>query len=123
MQPDVKVTYAPLRKYWFVRVLCQDRAKLFFDLVCTFENDVTVESINAAMKEAAEGPLKGVLSYATDPIVSCDIIDDPHSSIFASDFTAVVDGGANMVKVLSWYDNEWGYSVRTADLIAKIGSM
>ena len=65
--------------------------------------------------------MKNILFYATDPLVSSDIIDDPHSSIFASDFTSVI--GEKMVKVVSWYDNEWGYSCRTADLIAKLGGM
>jgi hypothetical protein len=71
------------------------------------------------MKKAAEGPLKGILCYTEDPIVSTDIIGDPHSSIFAADFTQVL--GGNLLKVVSWYDNEWGYSVRTADQLAKIG--
>ena len=65
--------------------------------------------------------MKGILFYAEDPLVSSDIIDDPHSSIFASDFTQVI--GDKMAKVVSWYDNEWGYSCRTADLIAKMGKM
>ena len=69
---------------------------------------MTKEEVNAAMKAAAEGPLKGILEYTEDPIVSSDIIGDPHSSIFAADWTQVMDG--NMVKVVSWYDNEWGYS-------------
>ncbi len=91
------------------------------DLTVNLAKDTTAEEINAAMKEAAEGPLKGILSYTTDPLVSSDIIDDPHSSIFASDFTAVI--GGKMAKVISWYDNEWGYSCRTTDLIAKLGEM
>lgn len=91
------------------------------DLVVNLEKDATAESVNAAMKEAAEGPLKGILCYTTDPLVSSDIIDDPHSSIFASDFTKVI--GDKMVKVVSWYDNEWGYSCRTADLISLMGPM
>ena len=89
------------------------------DLTVILDKDTTAEEVNAAMKAAAEGPLKGVLCYSEDPLVSTDIIDDPHSSIFAADQTKVIDG--NMVKVISWYDNEWGYSSRTADLIAKIG--
>ena len=89
------------------------------DLTVILDKDTTAEEVNAAMKTAAEGPLKGVLCYSEDPLVSTDIIDDPHSSIFAADQTKVIDG--NMVKVISWYDNEWGYSSRTADLIAKIG--
>lgn len=89
------------------------------DLTTLLAKSVTAEEVNAAMKAAAEGPLKGVLCYTEDPIVSTDIIGDPHSSIFAADFTQVIDG--NMLKVVSWYDNEWGYSVRTADLIARIG--
>ncbi|QDU86735.1 Glyceraldehyde-3-phosphate dehydrogenase [Pirellulimonas nuda] len=91
------------------------------DLTVILKKDVTAEEVNAAMKAAAEGPLKGILCYATDPLVSTDIIGDPHSSIFAADWTQVV--GGNMVKVVSWYDNEWGYSVRTADLISRIGKL
>jgi len=91
------------------------------DLTVSLDKKVSVDDVNNAIKAAAEGPMKGVLFYATDPLVSTDIIDDPHSSIFAADFTKVIDGNANMVKVVSWYDNEWGYSARTADLIAKIG--
>jgi glyceraldehyde 3-phosphate dehydrogenase len=89
------------------------------DLTAVMSRDVTKEEVNAAMKKAADGPLKGILCYTEDPIVSSDIIGDPHSSIFAADFTQVLAG--NLLKVVSWYDNEWGYSVRTADLIAKIG--
>jgi glyceraldehyde 3-phosphate dehydrogenase len=89
------------------------------DLTAIMSKSVTVEEVNAAMKEAANGPLKGILAYTEDPIVSTDIIGDPHSSIFAGPWTQVMDG--NLLKVVSWYDNEWGYSCRTADLIAKIG--
>jgi glyceraldehyde 3-phosphate dehydrogenase len=89
------------------------------DLTAVMSRDVTKEEVNAAMKKAADGPLKGILCYTEDPIVSSDIIGDPHSSIFAADFTQVLAG--NLLKIVSWYDNEWGYSVRTADLIAKIG--
>lgn len=88
------------------------------DLVCVLKKEVTVEEINAAMKAAAEGPMKGILKYTEDPIVSSDIIGDPHSSIFDSQMTSV---NGNMVKVVSWYDNEAGYANRVADLIAKIG--
>ncbi len=91
------------------------------DLTVNVEKSTTAEEVNAAIKAAADGPMKGILFYATDPLVSSDIIDDPHSSIFASDFTSVI--GEKMVKVVSWYDNEWGYSCRTADLIAKLGGM
>jgi glyceraldehyde 3-phosphate dehydrogenase len=73
------------------------------------------------MKAAAEGPLKGILSYTEDPIVSSDIIGDSHSSIFSADWTQVLDG--NLAKVVSWYDNEWGYSCRTVDLIAKFAKL
>ncbi|MEL7496041.1 MAG: type I glyceraldehyde-3-phosphate dehydrogenase [Planctomycetota bacterium] len=89
------------------------------DLTINLSKEVTVDEINAAMKAAADGPMKGVLAYSEDPLVSSDIIDDPHSSIFVADQTKVLDG--TLVKVISWYDNEWGYSARTADLIAKIG--
>ncbi|WP_255670825.1 type I glyceraldehyde-3-phosphate dehydrogenase [Blastopirellula sediminis] len=91
------------------------------DLVANLEKTVTKEEINAAMKEAAEGPLKGILCYTEDPIVSADIIGDPHSSIFAAPLTDVING--SLVKVVSWYDNEAGYSARTADLVAKLGNM
>ncbi len=91
------------------------------DLTVITGKPVTKEEVNAAMKTAAEGKLKGILEYTEDPIVSADIIGDPHSSIFAADFTQVISG--NMLKVLSWYDNEWGYSSRTADLVAKFGRM
>ncbi len=93
------------------------------DLVCSLDKPATAEEINSAMQAAAEGPMQGVLEYTTDPLVSSDIIDNPHSSVFASDFTKVIAGDANLVKVVSWYDNEWGYSSRTADLIAKIGAL
>jgi glyceraldehyde 3-phosphate dehydrogenase len=91
------------------------------DLVATLGKEVTKEEINAAIKEAAEGPMKGILCYTEDPIVSSDIIGDPHSSIFAAPFTDVI--GGTMVKVVSWYDNEAGYSARTTDLVAKLGNM
>ncbi len=91
------------------------------DLVAELEKDTTVDEINAAMKEAAEGELKGILEYCDEPIVSVDIIDNPHSSIFDSLSTTVMDG--NFVKVLSWYDNEWGYSVRTVDMVKKVAGM
>jgi glyceraldehyde 3-phosphate dehydrogenase len=92
------------------------------DLTVNLGKEVTAEEINAAMKAAAEGPMKGILKYTDDPIVSTDIIHDPHSSIFVSDWTQVLGGKGKLVKVVSWYDNEWGYSVRTADLCAKIGA-
>ena len=88
------------------------------DLTSLLSKSVTVEEVNSAMQAAAEGPLKGIVCYTEDPIVSTDIIGDSHSSIFAADFTQVI--GGNMLKIVSWYDNEWGYSSRTADLIAKI---
>ncbi|MDX1667456.1 MAG: type I glyceraldehyde-3-phosphate dehydrogenase, partial [Saprospiraceae bacterium] len=73
----------------------------------------TAEEINAKFKEEAEGRLKGILQYSTDPLVSSDIVQNPHSSIFDSQMTAV---NGNMIKVVSWYDNEAGYSARLADL-------
>jgi glyceraldehyde 3-phosphate dehydrogenase len=89
------------------------------DLTVNLSKSATCEDINAAMKAAADGPLKGILCYTEDAIVSTDIIHDPHSSIFAAEQTKML--GDKMAKVISWYDNEWGYSCRTADLIAKIG--
>ncbi|MDP0491065.1 MAG: type I glyceraldehyde-3-phosphate dehydrogenase [Verrucomicrobiota bacterium JB023] len=83
------------------------------DFVCTVNSDVTVEEINAAFKEAAEGPLKGILEYSEEPLVLQDIVGNPHSSIYDADLTMVM--GSRMVKVCSWYDNEWGYSSRAAD--------
>lgn len=91
------------------------------DLTADLKKTVTAEQVNSALKSAAEGPLKGILAFAEDPLVSSDIIGDPHSSIVAADFTQVLED--NMVKVVSWYDNEWGYSCRTADLIARIANM
>ncbi|MDA3871799.1 MAG: type I glyceraldehyde-3-phosphate dehydrogenase [Candidatus Marinimicrobia bacterium] len=90
------------------------------DLVVEVENDVTVEKINAAMKKAAEGSMKGILEYITDPVVSIDIVGNPHSSIFDSLLTMV---NGNIVKIISWYDNEWGYSVRVVDLLEKMAKM
>jgi glyceraldehyde 3-phosphate dehydrogenase (phosphorylating) len=89
------------------------------DLTTVMARNVTKQEVNEAIKTAAEGPLKGILYYSEDPLVSSDIIDDPHSSIFAADFTEVMDG--NLLKTVSWYDNEWGYSCRTVDLVAKVG--
>lgn len=91
------------------------------DLTTTLKKATDADEINAAVKAAAEGPLKGILDYVTDPIVSSDVIGDSHSSLFAADFTQVING--NMAKIVSWYDNEWGYSCRTVDLAAKLGSM
>ncbi len=93
------------------------------DLTVNLAKETNKDEINKAMKAAAEGPLKGILFYAVDPIVSSDIIHDPHSSIFAADFTQVLGDNGKMVKVVSWYDNEWGYSCRTADLVAQFGKM
>jgi glyceraldehyde 3-phosphate dehydrogenase len=83
------------------------------DLTVTASRPVTVAEVNAAYKAAAEGPLKGILSYTEDPIVSSDIVGDPHSSIFDAGLTKVI---GDQVKVASWYDNEWGYSNRLVDL-------
>ena len=88
------------------------------DLVAELKQNVTVDQVNAAMKKAADGPMKGILEYCEDPIVSIDVIGNRHSSIFDSLSTSVMDG--NFVKVFSWYDNEWGYSCRTYDLVKKI---
>jgi glyceraldehyde 3-phosphate dehydrogenase len=89
------------------------------DLVALLKKDVTKEQVNAAMKKYAEGELKGVLEYTEDPIVSSDVVGNKASSIFDASATMVVAG--NMVKVLSWYDNEWGYSNRVVDLIKLMG--
>jgi glyceraldehyde 3-phosphate dehydrogenase len=89
------------------------------DLTITTSSDVTVEKVNAAYKAAAEGPLKGILKYTEDEIVSSDIVGDPHSSIFDAGLTKVI---GNQVKVASWYDNEWGYSNRLVDVAEYVGA-
>jgi glyceraldehyde 3-phosphate dehydrogenase len=88
------------------------------DLTVEANRETSVEEVNEALKTAAEGPLKGYLQYTDEPIVSSDIIKNPHSSILDSQLTAVMDG--TMVKVVSWYDNEWGYSNRCVDLVQKL---
>ena len=90
------------------------------DLVVNVKKKATVESVNAAMKASAEGPMKGILAYCNEPIVSSDIVNDPASSIFDSLCTMVI---GNMVKVVSWYDNEWGYSNRSVDIMEKMAAM
>ncbi|MFM8324339.1 MAG: type I glyceraldehyde-3-phosphate dehydrogenase, partial [Pirellulaceae bacterium] len=90
------------------------------DLTANLRRETTVKEINDAVRAAAEGRMKGILSYTEDPIVSSDIIDDSHSSIFAADFTQVLGNQGKLVKIVSWYDNEWGYSCRTADLCARL---
>ena len=90
------------------------------DLVAEVEKETTAEAVNAALKEAAEGPMKGILKYTEDPLVSVDFNGDPHSSTIDATLTKVLEG--NMVKVLSWYDNEWGYSNRLKDLMLYIES-
>ncbi len=87
------------------------------DFTAVLKKEVTKEEINAAVKAAAEGPMKGILQYQEDPIVSCDVIHNEHSSIFDSDLTMA---NGNMVKVISWYDNEWGYSARVVGLGEKL---
>ena len=88
------------------------------DLTVELARETTVAEINAAMKKAAQGPLKGILQYTEDPIVSADIVTDPSSCIFDSGLTKVI---GTTVKVLGWYDNEWGYSNRLVDLVALVG--
>lgn len=88
------------------------------DLVVSLEKETTVDEINGAMKAAAEGPMKGVLQYMADPIVSIDIVGNTHSSIFDAPSTMKI--GKGLYKVLSWYDNEWGYSNRVVDLAQKL---
>jgi glyceraldehyde 3-phosphate dehydrogenase len=84
------------------------------DFTALLSRDATPADINAAIKEYAEGPMKGILAYTEEPLVSSDLRSDPHSSIFSALDTLVI--GGNMAKVISWYDNEWGYSCRVADL-------
>ncbi|MGI5952541.1 MAG: type I glyceraldehyde-3-phosphate dehydrogenase [Brooklawnia sp.] len=89
------------------------------DLSFVSAKETSVEEVNAAVKAAAEGPLKGILSYTEDPIVVTDIQGDPHSSIFDASYTKVI---GDLVKVLAWYDNEWGYSSRLVDLTVLVGN-
>ncbi|MER7460570.1 type I glyceraldehyde-3-phosphate dehydrogenase [Micromonospora sp. NPDC126480] len=89
------------------------------DLTVTVGRETSVDEVNAAMKAAADGPLRGILSYNEDPIVSADIVTDPASCIFDAPLTKVI---GNQVKVVGWYDNEWGYSNRLVDLVKLVGS-
>jgi glyceraldehyde 3-phosphate dehydrogenase len=86
------------------------------DLVVVTEKNTTTEDVNKALESAAAGPLKGILAYTEDPVVSSDMMHNPNSSIVDAGMTKVLDG--NLAKVVSWYDNEWGYSCRIVDLIA-----
>jgi glyceraldehyde 3-phosphate dehydrogenase len=88
------------------------------DITCQLKKLPTPAEINAAFKAAAEGELKGILEYTEDPIVSIDVVGNPHSCLYDAEFTSVV---GNMVKVIGWYDNEYGYSSRLADLVQKVG--
>jgi glyceraldehyde 3-phosphate dehydrogenase len=89
------------------------------DLVFTPSSPTDVDSVNAAVKAAAEGPLKGILAYTEDPIVSTDVVGDPHSSIFDAGQTMAI-GDGKLIKAVSWYDNEWGYSNRCVELAGKV---
>ena len=89
------------------------------DLVFTTPEPVSVEQVNAEVKAAADGPMQGILSYTEDPIVSTDIVGDPHSSIFDAGQTMII-GDGRMVKAVTWYDNEWGYSNRCVELAGKV---
>ena len=91
------------------------------DLTFTAAKKTSVEEINEIIRVASEGAMKGIIEYVTDPIVSSDIVSDPHSSIFDSTNTIVLDG--DMVKVTMWYDNEWGYSCRSADLVERLAAL
>ena len=87
------------------------------DLTVIFEREASVDEVNKALKEAADGPLKGILRYTDEPIVSSDIVGDPHSSIFDSSLTMVL---GRMAKLVSWYDNEWGFSNRMVDMCGRL---
>lgn len=87
------------------------------DLTAVLKREVTAEEVNKAMKDAAEGPMKGILEYSTEPLVSVDIVGNPHSCIFDSDLTRSM---GKTVKVFGWYDNEAGYATRVADLVERL---
>jgi glyceraldehyde 3-phosphate dehydrogenase len=89
------------------------------DFTAILKTEASVAQINAAMKKAANGSLKGIIRYSEDPIVSSDIVTDPHSCIFDAPLTMAM---GNLVKVLGWYDNEWGYSNRLVDLVSIVGA-
>jgi glyceraldehyde 3-phosphate dehydrogenase len=89
------------------------------DFVAVLKKNTTTEEVNSALKNAAAGPMKGILAYTEDPVVSSDLLHNPNSSIVDADLTKVLDG--NLAKVVSWYDNEWGYSNRIVDLIGFLG--
>ena len=91
------------------------------DAVFELKRDVSVDEVNAAFKDAAEGTLRGILGYEERPLVSCDYTNDSRSSIIDAPSTMVVDG--NQLKVFAWYDNEWGYSSRMADLVCHVVAM
>ncbi|MBN1245911.1 type I glyceraldehyde-3-phosphate dehydrogenase [Candidatus Bathyarchaeota archaeon] len=91
------------------------------DLTAVLGKDVTAEEINAAMKKASEGPLKGILEYTEDPIVSSDVLHSTASSVFDAQSTMVMGDKSNFVKILAWYDNEWGFSCRMVDFIEMVG--
>jgi glyceraldehyde 3-phosphate dehydrogenase len=91
------------------------------DLTAILSKDVTKEDINAAMKKAAEGPLKGILEYTEDPIVSSDVLHSTYSAVFDAQSTMVMGEKSNFVKILAWYDNEWGFSCRMVELIELVG--
>ncbi|MDP6364758.1 MAG: type I glyceraldehyde-3-phosphate dehydrogenase [Nitrospinota bacterium] len=101
-----------------IRVPTQDVSVV--DLVAEVDNEVTAEEVNTALREAAEGPLKGILEYTEEPLVSVDFLGNPASSTVDALSTKVI--GTKMVKVLSWYDNEWGFSCRMVDMIKKVGA-
>jgi glyceraldehyde 3-phosphate dehydrogenase len=91
------------------------------DLTAILSKEVTAEEINAAMKKAAEGPLKGILEYTEDPIVSSDVLHSTYSAVFDAQSTMVMGNKSNFVKILAWYDNEWGFSCRMVELIELVG--
>lgn len=89
------------------------------DLTANLSQDVSFDEVNAAFAAAADGALKGILRYTEDPIVSSDIVGDPHSCIY--DAAGAIAPGGNLVKILGWYDNEWGYSSRLVDVAMRLG--
>ncbi|NIA22272.1 MAG: type I glyceraldehyde-3-phosphate dehydrogenase, partial [Anaerolineaceae bacterium] len=91
------------------------------DLVAELDKEVTVDDVNEAVKKASQGSMKGYLGYTEEPIVLADIVGDSHSSIFDAGCTIVM--GGNLVKILSWYDNEWGFSCRMVDLMKKLAAL
>jgi hypothetical protein len=114
-------TILPYYKQSYISLRVPTPDVSIIDLTAVLGKEVTKEDINAAMKKAAEGPMKGILDYTEDPIVSTDVLHSTYSSVFDAGLTMVLGEKSNFVKVFAWYDNEWGFSCRMVELIELVG--